>query len=217
MQKYLIIVEGKADIVFLKYYLMSLYSDLKITKEFSKKNKKEIILTSNSIEIKILIAGGYTAIKEKKILKSIEEHIDFEYKVLIIQDADNPTKENGGVKARMEYLNKIDIEFKTFLFPNHKDDGDLETLFLQIKKDEKYDKFFECYNQYINCIKTNTELDFINELLEDKNRVFSYFSAYYGMERAKEENREYIHVYWDFDNNALIPLKDFFEINIFKI
>jgi len=215
MSKYLIVVEGKADIVFLRDYLMFLYSNLNIIKNFTKKNRKEIVFKSDSIEIKILVAGGYTKIKENKILTSIKEHIDYEYKILIIQDADNPDKDNGGVQNRMEYLDKIkDIKFETFLFPNHKDDGDLETLLLRIIDRLKYDSFLSCYKNYVTCIKEITQKDFITELLEDKNRVFSYFSAYYGMENSKEENREYIEDYWDLKSNALKALEKFIKNNI---
>ncbi len=214
MQKYLIIVEGKADIIFIKDYLIFLYSNLKIIKKLSKKNKKEIILESNSIKIKILIAGGYTMIKEDRFITSIKEYISDEYKIILIQDADDPTKDDGGVENRMEYLNKINIEFKTFLFPNNKSNGDLETLLLQIKNSDKYDKFFKCYEEYINCIKSNTKVDFIDELQEDKNKVFSYFTSYYGMENAKEENREYLQEYFDFTSDKIKPLKEFLKANL---
>jgi len=213
MQKYLIIVEGKADIIFLRDYLIALYLDLKIIKNFTKKNKREIVLKSDKIEIKILIAGGYTVIKDDKFLKSMETYIDDEYKILVIQDADDPTKDDGGIENRMKYLDKIDVEFETFLFPNHKDDGDLETLLLRIINKSKYDSFLSCYSNYISCIEDNTQKVFINELLEDKYKVFSYFSTYYGMENSKEENREYIEEYWDFNSNNLKPLKDFFKEN----
>ncbi|MEA1955811.1 MAG: DUF3226 domain-containing protein [Campylobacterota bacterium] len=214
MSKYLIIVEGKADIIFIKDYLMFIYKHFKIIKELNKKNKKEIVIQSTNIEIKILIAGGYTVIKENKFIKSMEEHKDSEYKILIIQDADNPKKDDGGVENRMKYLNDTSIEFKTFLFPNNKDDGDLETLLLQIKNNNKYNSFFECYSEYVKCIKTNTKLDYIDELLEDKNKVFSYFTSYYGMDKAKEENREYTLEYWNFNSDSLKPLKIFIEKNI---
>jgi len=214
MQKYLIIVEGKADIIFLRDYLIALYLDLKIIKNFTKKNKREIVLKSDKIEIKILIAGGYTAIKDDKFLKSMETYIDDEYKILVIQDADDPTKDDGGIENRMKYLDKIDVEFETFLFPNHQDNGDLETLLLGIIDKSKYVNFLNCYTKYISCIKDMTQKDFINELLDNKNRVFSYFTSYYGMENSKEENREYTKEYWDFNSDYLKRLKEFLEKNI---
>lgn len=103
---------------------------------------------------------------------------------------------------------------KLFYFQIIKDNGDLETLLLQIKNNTKYNNFFECYSEYIKCIKINTEVNYIDELLEDKNKVFSYFTSYYGTDKAKEENREYTLEYWDFNSDSLKPLKNFIEKNI---
>lgn len=119
MQKYLIIVEGKADIIFIKDYLIFIDKKLKLFKNLTKKNKKEIIIKSDYKEIKILIAGGYTVIKDDKLVKIMEEHIDFKYKVLVMQDADNPMKDDGGVENRMKFLYDSSMKFETFLFPNH--------------------------------------------------------------------------------------------------
>lgn len=218
MLKYLIIVEGKTDIIFLKDYLMFLDTTLEITKKLDRNNKKEIVLKSKSTEIKILIAGGYTAIKEEKLSTKILEYIDSEYKILVIQDADCETKADGGVQNRMKYLDEVqkdrNIKFETFLFPNNKDDGDLEILLLQIKNTTQYDNFFECYDKYIKCIIESTNKNFISELRENKNKVFNYFSTYYGMENSKEENRVYDEKYWDLNNKTLDPLKTFMTSQI---
>ena len=219
MQRYLIIVEGKADIIFIKDYLIFLDSSLKL-EEDNRKKQQYLLISSSSRIIKIFYSRGYTKIKPSKtrIEKlQMENGIKKEYKILVIQDADDPTKDDGGVKNRMEYLNKIDIKFKSFLFPNHKDDGDLETLLIQIVKNENYDKAFICYENYVNCVKEIAEEKFADELLEDKNRVFNYFRTYYGMENSKEENREYRQEYWDFHGDALKPLKEFLEENILKL
>jgi len=216
MQKYLIIVEGKADIMFIKHYLMFLDISLKFRKEDDYRKKKQyLVIRSEKKEIKIFSSGGYTKIKPAKVL--IQKDIQQGYKVLVIQDADDPTKNDGGVTNRMEYLNKIkqdiNIDFESFLFPNHMDDGDLETLLLNILQENKYQNFYMCYETYVHCIEESTKKVFINELLEDKYKVFSYFSAYYGIENSKEENREYIEEYWDFNSDNLKPLKDFFKEN----
>jgi hypothetical protein len=211
-KKYLIVVEGKTDIIFLKDYLIHLNNSLYVTKNLDKKNKQEIILKSEDIEIKILVAGGYTVIKEDKFLQSLRTYKDDEYIILLVQDADNPNKENGGVKNRIKYLDNSSIDFNTFLFPNNEDDGDLETLLLRIKKNEKYDISHGCYQSYINCTK-EINPQWSAELEEDKSLVFNYFRTYYGMENSKEENRRYEVNYWDFESEALNPLKIFFETN----
>jgi len=213
MTKYLILVEGIADIIFLRDYLISLDTNLQIKTE---KIKKEFILISDSREIKINVIDGYTNIQLNK--KMIQTHIDDDFKILVIQDADNPDKKNGGVQNRMEYLDEqkdtLLIQFETFLFPNHEDNGDLETLLLQIKKEEKYNPSQGCYQSYIECTK-KIDSQYSNELEEDKSQVFNYFRTYYGMENSKEQNRKYESDYWDFESEALSALKDFFEKNLF--
>jgi len=216
MQRYIIIVEGKADIIFIKDYLIFLDSSLHL-KDDKRKKEQYISISSDSKIIKIFYSGGYTKIKPSKtrIEKlQMDDGVKEEYEILVIQDADDPTKNHGGVENRMNYLNEIDIEFKTFLFPNHKDNGDLETLLLQIINKEKYANFLDCYEKYVSCIKNTTKKEFIKELLEDKHKVFSYFSAYYGMGDSKEENREYSSEYWDLENDALEQLRSFIEDNI---
>lgn len=216
MERYLIIVEGKADIIFIKDYLIFLDSSLEL-KEDNRKKKQYLLIGSTSKVIKIFYSRGYTKINPLKtrIEKlQMDDGIEEDYKILVIQDADDPTKENGGVKNRMKYLDNIDMEFKTFLFPNNQDDGDLETLLLRIIDKTKYNNFLACYKKYVSCIKNITQKNFIKELLEDKNQVFSYFSAYYGMEQSKEENREYISEYWDFNSDALKSLNKFIKETI---
>lgn len=205
----LILVEGIADIIFLRDYLIFLDNNLSTVTE---KIKKELILKSNTKEIKLKAIDGYTNIPLNK--KMIMTHIDEGFKVLVIQDADNPDKENGGVQNRMQYLNeqKSDLLFETFLFPNHTNNGDLETLLLRIKKDEKYNPSHECYQTYIECTeKINSQCS--AELKEDKSLVFNYFRTYYGMENSKEQNRKFEVTYWGFSSEALNPLKTFFDNN----
>jgi len=219
MPKTLIIVEGIADVIFLRDYIKFLKNDYEIDDTKLKKDKILILQTDNK-EIKILIGGGYTAINNLSNL--IEEHIDDGYKIVTIQDADNPNKDkkNGGVTNRMKYLNKIKedkkIDFDTFLFPNHKDDGDLETLLLKITK-EPYNISDECYENYIKCCEQISEQNFekeenfADELRKDKNKVFNYFRTYYGMKSAKEENRCYENKYWNFNDPELSSLEKFLK------
>ncbi len=203
------------DIIFLRDYIKFLQKNCTINQEALSKNKYlEITVPEKNIEIKILMGGGYTAIVN--LSKNITSHIDVGYKVFVIQDADNQNKENGGVNNRIEYLNKFKtekgIDFSIFLFPNNKDDGDLETLLLRIKNESKYNITHDCYIKYIECISKFSNQNFIHELKEDKNKVFNYISTYYGMDNAKEQNRCYEIDYWDLNHNELKPLKMFLNL-----
>lgn len=211
MKKFLIVVEGKADASFIKDYLKY---HLKIEFEI-KEVPNQIIMEFSNIHIKFLILKGYTVIATDKITKRLKEESDQLYKLILIQDADDPTKENGGVKARMKYLNQIKtkekLDFETFLFPNHMDDGDLETLLLKIVKIEKFKKYIENYVSYAEYVKTiSIEIHGL-ELLQDKFKIFNYFQVYHGMDKAKEENREFNIDYWEMSNHHLTPLYNFFD------
>jgi hypothetical protein len=100
MSKTLIIVEGIADVIFLRDYIKFLKNDYIIDDtELKDKKTKYLKLSIDNKEIKILIGGGYTTIG--KLSSRIKEHIDTEYKIVIIQDADNLNKANGGVINRI--------------------------------------------------------------------------------------------------------------------
>jgi hypothetical protein len=211
LREYLVLVEGVADLIFFRDYFIFLDSNLKL---ITKKIKKELTLESQEKKICIRAIGGYTEVQNE--ISTIKYSKDKGEMVFVIQDADNPQKENGGIHNRNRYLNKIkeenDIQFETFLFPNHQDDGDLETLLLQIKKEEKYNPSQGCYQAYIECTK-NIHSQWSNELEEDKSLVFNYFRIYYGMKNSKEENRKYEADFWDFKSEALSALKGFFDKN----
>ena len=216
MEKYLIFVEGKADATFIRDYLSFLNKSLTIIKD----NQKDKELRNTESFIKIIVAGGYTAI-HKHLKIRFEEIQDFNYKILVIQDADNPEKDpsNGGKELRLKYLDEIKekfkINFETFLFPNNENDGDLETLLLKIVNKEKFNLAYDCYKKYADCTNEISNEEFGEELLEDKRLVFNYFRTYYGMEMAREEKRIFTIEYWRFTSKKLEPLKKFLN-NIIK-
>jgi len=212
MSKYLVIVEGIADIIFFRDYFKFLYIDLKVVEE----EKTTLTLKSKTLEIVILESGGLTKLKFLKI--KIQDDIKDKYKVFVIQDADNEDKDYGGVKSRKQYLydEKINlgIDFESFLFPNDSDDGDLETLLLQIVQEDKYKQFENCHTGYIDCLEKFLKKKTIKDFRKEKNYIYTYLSLYEGHHVAKERDRIYGEIYWDFSSNALLPLKKFFETHI---
>jgi len=222
MSKYLIVVEGKADAVFLKEYLCFVFkNNTKFTKSFI----SEKIQIGKSISVfdvpivKVLISGGCTNIKKYKT--SLLEHRDEGYKVIFIQDADDPSKDYGGITIRMHFLEtqkkELGVDFDVFLFPNHKDDGDLETLLISIAKEDKYVPFYRHYGSYVENTGELNEGVHCLELLDNKLKVYNYCQVYTGMEKSKEENRDYNIIYWDLNNNLLEPLLLFLKSNIILI
>ena len=103
------------------------------------------------------------------------------------------------------------IDFEIFLFPNHNIDGNLETLLLSIVQEHKYDPFSLHYNNYIEFTNGLNIGRYGHELQDNKMRIFNYCQVYTGMEKAREENRDYDILHWDLSNISLEPLQLFFK------
>ncbi|GAA6834098.1 hypothetical protein AOH203_00410 [Helicobacter pylori] len=67
---------------------------------------------------------------------------------------------------------QIISEEQIFLFPNNQDDGDLETLLLEIAKHEK---FINCFESYLDCIKKKEHYKPIKNIR--KNMLYAYLEV----------------------------------------
>lgn len=202
--KHVFFVEGKADAAFVRDCLFYVYrkQNLKVEKDAA----KEKIITAQGIEIKIVVAEGFAA---KSLKTRIKAESTKGKKIVVIIDADNSIKDSkfGGFEKRTEYLNwfknEYGVNFQAFLFPDNKNDGDLETLLMKIADKDKYAEFEICYRKYINCLKQIAAEELSKELFEPKNIIFSYFRTHYGMKKAKEENRIYTTELWNFEHENI--------------
>ncbi|MFP6101985.1 DUF3226 domain-containing protein [Helicobacter pylori] len=199
----LIFVEGPSDKVFLEAYLYFL-EDIPI------KNFKVKDVTGKD--------------NLSKRLLEIEKYD----KALIIFDADKDYESN-----KKEILSKTQqkiTEEQIFLFPNNQDDGDLETLLLEIAK---HDEFLKCFEGYLECIKSKEHYKPIKNI--SKSKWYAYLEVFelqnfFKDKRNKNDKKneekiiiddkgkirkEYKEEYEklkeviDFNSNSLIPLKDF--------
>lgn len=145
--------------------------------------------------------------------------------VCIIFDADikeeNQESDAGfdnKLKHIYEKFKEKGIDFpkeQIFLFPNNQDDGDLETLLLEIAK---HDEFLKCFEGYLECIKNKEHHEPIKNIR--KSKWYAYLEAL-GLEnldifdskgKIKEEYKEEyekLKEAIDFSSNSLIPLKNF--------
>ncbi|NHA70624.1 hypothetical protein EWZ68_01365 [Helicobacter pylori] len=164
-----------------------------------------------------------------KNIKSILNNEDHRYKqVCIIFDADIK-KENqesdAGFDNKLKHIREKFKEKGTdfpkeqiFLFPNNQDDGDLETLLLEIAK---HDEFLKCFEGYLECIKSKEHYKPIKKIR--KNMLYAYLEAL-GLEnltkidifdsegKIKEKHQEEyekLKEVIDFNSKSLIPLKNF--------
>ncbi len=144
----LIFVEGPSDKVFLEVYLYFL-EDLPIKNFKVKDVKGKDNLSKRLLEI---------------------EKYD---KTLIIFDADKDYESNKKEILKVVLKTKQTIsEEQIFLFPNNQDDGDLETLLLEIAK---HDEFLKCFEGYLECIKNKEYYKPIKSIR--KNMLYAYLEA----------------------------------------
>ncbi len=215
MKNYLFLVEGIADVTFLRDYFLYFFPEAEPIKYNIKEKEVKINLNDNSITIKGI--GGCSAVKNN-LKPRLEEITDQNIELIIIQDTDNMEIKDGGFENRIKYLNQIkldlDIDFDIFLFPNNKDNGDLETLLLSIVIEEKYVPYYTNYENYALNLTTFSQKQFSDELLLDKQKVFSYFQAYQGIKNSKEENRKYESEFWNLGSNKLQPFAEFLRKKI---
>ncbi|MUU89382.1 DUF3226 domain-containing protein [Helicobacter pylori] len=202
----LIFVEGPSDKVFLEVYLYFL-EDLPI-KNFKVQN-----------------------IKGKDNLSKRLLEIEKYDKTLIIFDADKDYESNK--KEILTFVSKTKqtiSEEQIFLFPNNQDDGDLETLLLEIAK---HDEFLKCFEGYLECIKSKEHYKPITNIR--KNMLYAYLEVFelqkffqYKWDTNNKKNEENIVIddegkikekhkeeyeklkeVIDFNSKSLIPLKNF--------
>ncbi|RVZ65876.1 hypothetical protein EC574_00860 [Helicobacter pylori] len=204
----LIFVEGPSDKVFLEVYLYFL-EDLPI------KNFKVKDVTGKD--------------NLSKRLLEIEKYD----KTLIIFDADKDYESNKKEILKVVSKTKQTIsEEQIFLFPNNQDDGDLETLLLEIAK---HDEFLKCFEGYLECIKSKEHYKPIRNIR--KNMLYAYLEVFelqkffqYKWDTNNKKNEENIIIddkgkikeehqeeyeklkeVIDFKSKSLIPLKNFLE------
>ncbi|WRD20390.1 hypothetical protein E5K56_01845 [Helicobacter pylori] len=204
----LIFVEGPSDKVFLEVYLYFL-EDIPI-KNFKVQNIK-----------------GKDNLSKR--LLEIEQYA----KTLIIFDADKDYESNKKEILKVVSKTKQTIsEEQIFLFPNNQDDGDLETLLLEIAK---HDEFLKCFEGYLECIKSKEHYKPIRNIR--KNMLYAYLEVFelqkffqYKWDTNNKKNEENIIIddkgkikeehqeeyeklkeVIDFKSKSLIPLKNFLE------
>ncbi|GAA7396221.1 hypothetical protein MM0347_05280 [Helicobacter pylori] len=147
----LIFVEGPSDRLFLGVYLFYLY----FQEKFPIKNfKVQNVDGKNNLSKRLLEIEKYD-------------------KTLIIFDADKNYESNKKEILKVVSKTKQTIsEEQIFLFPNNQDDGDLETLLLEIAK---HDEFLKCFEGYLECIKSKEHYKPIRNIR--KNMLYALFRS----------------------------------------
>ncbi len=158
-------------------------------------------------------AGGWENIKQEK--KIFEKSTDQNFQNLVIFDSDYRDKE-GGFKRRLAQLEEtrttLSLNYDIFLFPNHQEDGTLETLLERLINPEKR-IILDCWRSYEQCLKGHSEQNFT--LPSAKSKIYSYLEVQLpntkeGKRLAKDQERDFKNQdHWHLDHEAGQALKDF--------
>lgn len=130
---------------------------------------------------------------------------------IIIFDADDNIESRR--KELRDFKNENDVEFDFFLFPNDKDNGELEELLVNIINSENKG-IFDCWDNYENCLK---KISSDMTLPAKKTKIYAYLEPLHGKSKSqkkkiKEENRNYKNEkHWVLNNSYLNPLKTFLD------
>ena len=193
MTKYLILVEGVADEVFMEAYI------------------KKIGLEQYPITIKR--CEGYTNLQTSAYINELQKNIDKGGKNLVVFDADNDCESRR--KELMDIRTKVDFEL--FLLPNDSDSGAIENLLEKIINPVNQ-CILDCWNNYEKEL-SKCRIPWKNPQTPTtpayKTKIYGYLEALTGTtkeekKKIKEKERDYLdRNLWNLDSEALNPLKIF--------
>lgn len=191
-----IVVEGKSDKEFLEQYIQCKNPDF----------------------VYKIIENDGNQLKDS-VLSQIQKALDSANKVYIVFDSDsNYVQTLQGIKERLntKILQEIQNNIEIFLFPNNKDDGELETLLSYIIPAESQE-MIKCFDKYVECIKFKfPKIENINK----KSKMYAYREVS-GLEKKVKQmknksslnNQDLFKAYFDFDSSYLQPLYEFLFSN----
>lgn len=165
------------------------------------------------IDFEIYGIGGYTNLENSK--PSLEDKKKQDVN-LVIFDADGIY--NGGgfdvrKKAIIEMKERMGVDFELFLWPNNHDDGDFESLLLQMINN-KHQGVLDCYDSFVKCVERRDSKGKLYELPGRKAEMYTYIDIM----RLSKKERDKLHKgyylfdndqYWDLDAKAANSLRDF--------
>ena len=137
---------------------------------------------------------------------------------IVVFDADFPHN-HGGFHTRWNDLQQKFGQLNVtvddlYLYPNTGDDGDFETLLEKLTRKDLHALFFDCYGDYEKCLGNK----YVHPNL--KGKLHTYISAQKTLTNSQRRGLgsgqwQFNDVrYWDLNNTALQPLKDFLMKNV---
>lgn len=155
--------------------------------------------------------GGFVnmsgAVKEKLHEQKFIESIDAGYINLLFEDADYKNNSSYGFEKRKEILGILskELKFEYFLFPNHKEDGNIEVLLENCLHPAKKEIRI-CLESFYSCIETKG-LD--AKRPKDYHKYWNVIQLY--LQKDKKLDFFDDTIWWIDSNPYLQPLIDFLD------
>jgi hypothetical protein len=139
--------------------------------------------------------------------------------VIFDTDKDSDIVEESFVIRRELLINKAKknkVLIDLFLFPNNKEDGDIESLLQTIANPNVYEPVATCYESYFDCLQEynqryQSETGIRLNIFREKDRrklALRNFLSIHG-QKSDEHKRNYTDTnFWNFNSPALHPLID---------
>ncbi len=186
MKELIVVVEGETDVPFIRYYINLIIQNCNLN--FVQLSDESFIKTGSKDALYLTIQ-----IIEGKLINGKQ--------VIVLFDAD---KDYG---TSLKNVNKqLTQPVPTFLFPDNKNTGTLETLLCQIVPKE-HQVIFGCYDDYAKCINSLNKY----KSTKEKGKILSYVEIVTPLNKAislKQVN-SFDTEYWDIESEYLTPLKNF--------
>lgn len=166
--------------------------------------------------------GGYTNLMDSKEMPFrgiLQANSDSGGKNLVIFDADSRNN-GGGFAVRCSELvrqrDALGLDFELFLWPDNRNDGDVEVLMESIARTDLYPEFFCCFSKYERCMlqRKNAKGEPFYSTPNRKGKLHTYFNA---LPISKNKKRKFGSgqwcwsdpEIWNLDSEALNPIKEF--------
>ena len=119
---------------------------------------------------------------------------------ILLFDAD--TAENlGGYAVRSEELlrekDELGLDFELFLWPNNQDDGDFESLLMQMVN-PIHQCLLDCFNGFEMCIRGNDPEEKLYKTPERKSAIYTYINSFI---KTQSEEKKMKAGYWFFNDS----------------
>lgn len=170
----------------------------------------------------VITTDGYTNLMDSVDASNIlamQVNTDAGGKNLVVFDADTVKNHGGFTMRKAELLGKRDelgLDFDLFLWPNNKEDGDVEVLMESIARKDLYPEFFVCFSKYENCLlkrKDSHGAPFYSAP-NRKGKLFAFITSLPISKTKKRKTGKGVWLWdeadiWDLESDSLNPIKDF--------